>query len=104
MTIETIIDHDQPDFAPGNPGTRAAVGHAAQVADRLEHHLGSIQSVLYPWALSSPAQEGLNDAKWAAAVDKAIHAPFPMPLRTAKTKFLPGRGGTGGDYGAELES
>jgi hypothetical protein len=54
MTIETIIDHDQPDFEPGNPGTRAAVRHAAQVAERL------------------------------------IHALFPMPLRTARTKFLLG--------------
>jgi hypothetical protein len=62
MTIETIIDHDQPNFEPGNPETRAAVRHAAQVAL------------------------------------------FPMPLRTARTKFLPGRAGTGGDYGAELES
>jgi hypothetical protein len=42
MTIETI-DHDQPDFEPGNLGTRAAV-----------------------------------------------HALFPMPLRTARTKFLLG--------------
>jgi hypothetical protein len=52
MTIETIVDHDQPDF--------------------------------------EPAQEGVNDAKWAAAVDEAIHALFPMPLRTARTKFLLG--------------
>ena len=48
MTIETIIDHDQPNFEPGNPETRAAVRHAAQVAL------------------------------------------FPMPLRTARTKFLLG--------------
>ena len=90
MTIETIIDHDQPDFEPGNPGTRAAVRHAAQVAERPERHLGSFHSVLYPWALSSPEQDGVNDAKWTAAVDEAIHALFPMPLRTARTKFLLG--------------
>ena len=68
MTIETIVDHDQPDFEPGNPAARTRA------------------------------------TSRAAAVDRAIHAPFPLPLRTAKTKFLPGRGGTGGDYGAELES
>lgn len=90
MTIETIIDHDQPYFEPGNPGARAAVRHTAQVAERLERHLGSFHHMLYPWGISSPAQEGVNDAKWAVAVDKAIHALFPMPLRTARTRFLLG--------------
>jgi hypothetical protein len=76
MTIETIIDHDQPDFEPGNPGTRAAVRHAAQVAERLRR-------AERPWV--EHAME-----KWTAAVDEAIHALFPMPLRTARTRFLLG--------------
>lgn len=132
MTIETIIDHDQPDFEPGDPtplaqpdgglirrstgpltaisaglawcgfvvlaGTRllshsrarAAVWHTAQVAEKLERHVGSFHHMRYPWAFGSPAPEAVDDVKCLALLDEAMHALFPMPLQLPGTKFLAG--------------
>jgi hypothetical protein len=101
MTIETIIDHDQPDFEPGDPTplaqpdgglitARAAVWHTAQVAEKLERHLGSFHHMRYPWAFGSPAPEAVDDVKCLALLDEAMHALFPMPLQLPGTKFLAG--------------
>jgi hypothetical protein len=68
---------------------QAAARRAAQVAadarqaqlqgtEKLQRHIGSLHHMLFPWALSSAAPEGTDHAKWAAALDQAIRALFPM--------------------------
>ncbi len=68
---------------------RAAARRAAQAADdaraaqldaidKLHRHIGSLHHMLLPWALSSAAPEGVDHAKWAAALEQAIRALFPM--------------------------
>ena len=68
---------------------RAAARRAARAADdaraaereaidRLHRHVGSLHHMLLPWALSSAAPEGVDHAKWAAALEQAIRALFPM--------------------------
>lgn len=59
----------------------AEEARAAQLeaAERLARHIGSLHHMLFPWALSSAAPEGVDHAKWTAALDQAIHALFPTP-------------------------
>jgi hypothetical protein len=68
---------------------RAAARRAAQAAgdaraaqldaiDKLHRHIGSLHHMLLPWALSSAAPEGVDHAKWAAALEQAIRALFSM--------------------------
>jgi hypothetical protein len=65
MTVETITEHDQPGSEPGNPSPPR----------NLARHM------LHLRALSSPALEGVDDAKWAAALAAAIDALFLMSLQ-----------------------
>ncbi len=69
---------------------RAAARRAAQAADdaraaqlqaaeKLHRHIGSLHHMLLPWALRTAAQEGVDQAEWAAALEQAIHALFPTP-------------------------
>ena len=66
---------------------RAAARRAAQVAEdaraaerqaaeKLQRHIGSLHHMLLPWALRSAAPEGVDHAKWDAALDQAIRALF----------------------------
>jgi hypothetical protein len=47
-----------------------------EAAETLERHAGSLHHMLYPWALTLPAPEGVDHAKWIAALDGAIHVLF----------------------------
>jgi hypothetical protein len=73
----------------GHSRARAAARRAAQAADdaraaqwgaidKLHRHVGSLHHMLLPWALSSAAPEGVDHARWAAALEEAIRALFPM--------------------------
>jgi hypothetical protein len=68
---------------------RAAARRAARAADdaraaqwgaidKLHRHVGSLHHMLLPWALSSAAPEGVDHARWAAALEEAICALFSM--------------------------
>jgi hypothetical protein len=49
-----------------------------QAAEKLHRHIGTLHQMLLPWALSSGAPEGVDHGKWAAALEHAIRALFPM--------------------------
>ena len=57
-----------------------ADARAAQsvAADKLRRHLGGLRQMLLPWALGSPAPEGVDRAKWAAALERAVRQLFPV--------------------------
>jgi hypothetical protein len=66
---------------------RAAARRAAQAADdaraaerlaaeKLQRHIGSLHHMLLPWALRAAAPEGVDHAKWDAALDRAIRTLF----------------------------
>jgi hypothetical protein len=66
---------------------RAAARRAAQAADdaraaqrqaaeKLQRHIGSLHHMLLPWALRSAVPEGVDHAKWGAALEQAIRALF----------------------------
>jgi hypothetical protein len=74
----------------GHSRTRAEARRAAQAAaearaaqrqaiETLARHIGTLHHMLFPWALSSAAPEGVDHAKWTAALDQAIHTLFPAP-------------------------
>jgi hypothetical protein len=56
-----------------------AEARAAQslAADKLRRHLGGLRQMLLPWALGSAAPEGVDRAKWAAALERAVRQLFP---------------------------
>jgi hypothetical protein len=54
---------------------RAAQNHAAE---KLQRHIGGLRQMLLPWALGSAAPAGVDRAKWAAALERAIRQLFPM--------------------------
>jgi hypothetical protein len=64
-------------------GARQAVAdaRAAQslAADKLHRHLGGLRQMLLPWALGSAAPDGVDRAKWAAALERAVRQLFPTP-------------------------
>jgi hypothetical protein len=47
-----------------------------QAAEKLQRHIGSLHQMLLPWALRSAAPEGVDHAKWDAALDRAIRSLF----------------------------
>jgi hypothetical protein len=49
----------------------------AQAEELLARHVGSLHHMLYPWALSSAAPDGVDHAEWTAALDRAIRVLFP---------------------------
>ena len=59
----------------------AAEARAAQsqAADKLQRHIGGLRQMLLPWALRSAAPAGVDRAKWAAALERAIRQLFPAP-------------------------
>jgi hypothetical protein len=59
--------------------TEEARAAQLQATERLARHIGSIHHMLFPQALSSAAPEGVDHAKWMAALDQAIHTVFPAP-------------------------
>lgn len=74
--------------SPGHSRARAGVRRAARAAsdaraaqtraeEMLARHVGSLHHMLYPWALSSPAPDGVDHADWTAALDRAIRVLFP---------------------------
>jgi hypothetical protein len=67
---------------------RAAARRAAQAAEdaramqlradeMLKRHFGTLEHMLIPWALSSPAPEGVDHYEWIAALQDTIRALFP---------------------------
>ena len=59
------------------PGRRRRPrGAQRQAAEKLQRHIGSLHHMLLPWALRSAAPEGVDHAKWDAALDQAIRALF----------------------------
>jgi uncharacterized membrane protein YgcG len=67
---------------------RAAARRAAQAAEearaahreaveKVQRHRGTLHQMLLPWALTAPAPEGVDHAKWTAALEQAIRALFP---------------------------
>lgn len=100
-----LLSHSRAQAAVRRTARVAEDARAAEVqaSDKLRRHLGSFHHMLYPWALSSPAPEGVDHAKWAAALDEAINALFPMPLPALGDQVLPGGAGIGGDCCVELE-
>ena len=58
----------------------AADARAAQnqAAERLQRHIGGLRQMLLPWALGSPAPAGVDRARWAAELERAIRALFPV--------------------------
>jgi hypothetical protein len=66
---------------------RAAVRHARQAAaearaaqtraaEKLQRHIDGLREMLLPWILGSAAPTGVDQAKWTAALEWAIHAFF----------------------------
>ena len=49
-----------------------------QAAERLQRHIGGLRQMLLPWALGSPAPASVDRARWAAALERAIRALFPV--------------------------
>ena len=45
--------------------------------DKLRRHLGGLRQMLLPWALGSATPEGVDRAKWAAALERAVRQLFP---------------------------
>jgi len=75
---------------PGYSRARATARRAAQAdeearkaqveaAETLDRHRGSLHHMLYPWAITLPAPEGVDHAKWTAALDEAIRVLFTAP-------------------------
>jgi hypothetical protein len=58
-------------------GAAEARAAQTQAAERLQRHIGGLRQMLLPWALGSPAPVGVDRAKWAAALEKAVRALFP---------------------------
>ena len=58
----------------------AADARAAQnqAAERLQRHIGGLRQMLLPWALGSPAPASVDRARWAAELERAIRALFPV--------------------------
>ena len=58
----------------------AADARAAQnqAAERLQRHIGGLRQMLLPWALGSPAPTSVDRARWAAELERAIRALFPV--------------------------
>lgn len=58
----------------------AAQARAAQnrAAEKLQRHIGALRQMLLPWALGSAAPAGVDRAQWAAALEQAIRALFPV--------------------------
>jgi hypothetical protein len=50
---------------------------AARAAEKLQRHIGGLRQMLLPWALGSAAPVGVDRARWAAALEKAVRALFP---------------------------
>ena len=56
-------------------GARAAQNRAAE---KLQRHIGALRQMLLPWALGSAAPDDIDRARWAAALEQAIRALFPV--------------------------
>jgi hypothetical protein len=74
-----FLHHSQARAAARRAAQAADGARAAQLraADKLQRHIGTLHHMLLPWALSSAVPEGVDHAKWAAALEQAIHALFP---------------------------
>ncbi len=73
------VSHSHARAAARRAAQAAADARAAQfqAADKLHRHIGTLHHMLLPWALSSPVPEGVDYARWAAALEQAIRALFP---------------------------
>ena len=75
-----FLNHSQARAAARRAAHTADDARAAQrqAADKLHRHIGTLHHMLLPWALSSAVPEGVDHAKWAAALEQAIRSLFPM--------------------------
>ena len=72
------LSHSRARAAARRAAQAADAGRAAQqqAAEKLQRHIGSLHHMLLPWALRSAAPEGVDRAKWDAALNQAIRALF----------------------------
>ena len=73
------LSHSRARTAARRAARAAADARAAQqaAAEKLQRHIGSLYHMLLPWALRSAVPEGVDHARWDAALDHAIRALFP---------------------------
>lgn len=55
----------------------AARADRQHAADMLRRHFGGLRMTILPWALGPAAPEGVDRARWAAALERAIRRLFP---------------------------
>jgi hypothetical protein len=48
-----------------------------RAADKLQRHIGGLRQMLLPWALGSAGPAGVDRAKWATALERAVRQLFP---------------------------
>ena len=72
------LSHSRARAAARRAARAAADARAAQreAAEKLQRHIGSLYHMLLPWALRSAVPEGVDHARWDAALDQAIRALF----------------------------
>ena len=75
-----FFTHSRARAAARRAAQAAADARAAQLqaTEKLQRHIGTLHHMLLPWALRSAAPEDVDHAKWAAALEHAIRALFPM--------------------------
>ena len=66
-----------PPGAPPGPPSEARAAYDEAV-DKLHRHIGTIHQMILPEALRFAAPEGVGYASWAAALEQAIRALFPL--------------------------
>ena len=78
------LSHSQARAAARRAARAADDARAAQrqAAEKLQRHVGSLHHMLLPWALRSAAPEGVDHAKWDAALDQAIRVLFATTSTT----------------------
>jgi hypothetical protein len=75
-----FLHHSRARTAARRAAQAAEDARAAQLRadEMLQRHFGTLQHMLLPWALSSPAPEGVDHTRWADALSDAIRALLPM--------------------------
>jgi len=73
-----FLSHSRARAAARRAAQAAEDARAAQrrAAEKLQRHIGSLHHMLLPWALRSAVPEGVDHAKWDAALEQAIRGLF----------------------------
>jgi hypothetical protein len=79
-----FLKHSRARAAARRAAQVAADARAAQIqaSDKLQRHIGSLHYMILPLALRSAAPEGVDNAKWAAELERATRALFTKADRT----------------------